>query len=119
MDSTPPSPIVRAAPMRAAGPGCGQLLLPSGSGVAGEPFLPAIARRGIYTTPLLWGAQNDDVAAFATLCGGSQAGAPVAAQHGVDGRLSQAALEPQPLGAQALSLFAQGLGHRAAQSSLE
>src|ERR1035441_4868926 len=118
MDPTPPSSIVRAAPMCAAGPGCGHLLLPSGAGVGGEPFLPAIAGRGIYTAPILWRAQNDDVAAFAALCGGSQAGASVAAKHGFDGRLSQAALEPQSLGAQALSLFAQRFGSRAAQSSL-
>ena len=72
--------------MRAAGPGCGQLLLPSGPGVGGEPFLPAIAGRGIYTTPFLRRAQNDDVAAFAALCGGSQAGAAAVASHGFDGR---------------------------------
>src|SRR5208282_6245833 len=118
MDPTSPSSIVRAAPMRAAGPGCGQLLLPSGPGVGGESFLPAIVGRGIYTTPILWRAQNDHVAASATLCRGSQAGAAAVAGHGFDGRLSQAAFESQPLGAQAVSLFAQGSGHRASQSSL-
>ena len=40
-------------------PGGGQLLLPSGPGVGGEPFLPAIAGRGIYATPFLRRAQND------------------------------------------------------------
>jgi hypothetical protein len=107
MDPTPPSSIVRAEPMRADGLGCGQLLLPRGPGVGGEPFLPAIAGRGIYTTPVLRRAQNDDVAAFAALRGGSQTGAPVAAEHGSDGGLSQAALESQSIGAQAFPLFAQ------------
>src|SRR5208282_6297665 len=107
MDSTPSFSIVRAAPMRVAGPGCGQLLLPSGPGVGGEPFLSAIAGRGIYTTPLLRGAQNDHVAALAALCGGTQTGAAAAAGHGFDGRLSQAAFESQSLGAQAFPEFAQ------------
>jgi len=49
--SNPPSPIVRAAPMRAAGPGRSQLLLPARRGDAGEPFLPAIAGRGVHPTP--------------------------------------------------------------------
>jgi hypothetical protein len=119
MDPTPPSSIVRAAPMRAAGPGSGQLLLPGRSRVGGEPFLPAIAGRGIYTTPLLRGAQNDGVAALATLCGGSQTGAAAAASHGFDGRLCQTAFESQSLGAQAFPLFTEGFGHRTAQSSLE
>jgi hypothetical protein len=119
MDPTPPSPVVRAAPMRAAGPGCGQLLLPGGSGVGGEPFLSAIAGRGIYAPSLLRGAQNDGLAALAALRGGAKAGAAAVAGHGFDGGLSQAAFESQPLGTQAVSLFAQGLGHRAAQSSLE
>src|SRR5208283_1707219 len=57
--------------------------------------------------------------ALAALCGGSQTGAAAVAGHGFDGRLSQAAFESQPLGAQAFPVFAEGFGHRAAQSSLE
>src|ERR1017187_715727 len=110
MDPTQTSTLVIAPPMRPAGPGCGQLLLPAGPGVGGEPFLPTIAGRGIHLPPLLRRAQNDGLAALAGPCGGSQAGAPTPAGHGVDGRLSQATFELQPLGAPALSLSTQGFG---------
>ena len=119
MDSTPPSRIIRAEPVRAAGPGAGQLLLPSGAGVGGEPGLSALAGRGIYPASVLWGAQNDGLAAVAGPCGGAQTGAATAAGHGFDGGVSQAPLEPQPLGPPAVSLFVEGVGHRAAQPSLE
>src|ERR1035437_7777448 len=119
MDPTQTSTLVSAPPMRPAGPGCGQLLLPTGPGVGGEPLLPAIVGRGIYPPSLLWRAQNDGLAAHAAPCGGSQAGAAPAAGHGFDGRLSQAPFELQPIGPQAISLFAEELGHRATQSSLE
>src|SRR6266852_4109880 len=100
MDPTPTSTFVSAPPMRAAGPGCGQLLLPSDTGVGGKPFLPAIAGRGIYPPSLLRGAQDDDLATIAAPCRGSQAGAAPAAGRGFDGRLSQTAFESQPPGAQ-------------------
>src|ERR1700756_1618739 len=107
MDPAPIKTPVRAPPMRAAGPGPGQLLLPGGAGVGAEPPVPALAGRGIYPPSILRGAQDDGVAAPATPCGGSQAGAAPVAEHGVNGRLSQAALEPESPGAQALSLSAQ------------
>src|SRR5258708_35860853 len=118
MDPTQTSRLVSAPPMRAAGPGCGQLLLPSDTGVGRKPFLPAIAGRGIYPPSLLRRAQDDGLATIAAPCSGSQAGAAPAAGHGFDGRLSQAAFEPQLPGAQAVSLFVDRLGHRSAHSSL-
>src|ERR1017187_5315445 len=104
MDPTPPSSVVRAAPVCIAGPGCGQLLLPRRFGVGGEPFLPAAVGRGIYAPSLLRRAQNDGLAALAALRGGSQAGAAAAAGNGFDGHLSQTAFGSQPAGAQAIPL---------------
>ena len=101
MDSTQTSTVVSAPPMRPVGASRGQLLLPSCPGVGGEPFLPAFAGRGIYPPSVLRRAQNDRLAAITVLCGGSQAGAPTLAGHGVDGHLSQAAFEFQSRGAQA------------------
>src|SRR5208283_3126543 len=119
MDSTHPSRFDRAAAMRPAGLGGGELLLPSRSGVGGEPFISAIVGRGIYAASLLRGAQDDRLAAFTTPCGGPQTGAAPVAGDGFDGRVSQTAVELQSLGAPAFSVFAQRVGHRAAQSSLE
>ena len=98
MGPAPPSPVVRAAPMRAAGPGAGQLLLPRHPGVGREPVPPTPAGRGIYPASLLWGAQNDGLAALAAAGGGAQARALPAACPGPAGRVSPAALKPQPLG---------------------
>src|SRR4051812_20551579 len=119
MDSTQTFTAVDPAAMWLVRNGNSQLLLPGGARVSGEPLLPALARRGVYAASLLWRAQNDVLAAIAALCGGTQAGAPIAASHGLDGRLSQATFESQSLAPQAVSLLVEGVGHRAAQSSLE
>src|SRR6266581_4919700 len=119
MDSTQTFTAVGPAAMCLIGNGGGQLLLPGGARVGGEPSLPALARRGVYAASFLWRAQNDGLVAIAALCGGTKAGAAIAASHGFDGCLSQATFESQSLAPQALSLLVEGVGHRAAQSSLE
>src|SRR5271165_816046 len=119
MDSSPPSTIVSASPVRAPGPAPCQLLLPSDTRVGPEPVLPAIAGRRIYPASLLRRAQNDGVATVAAACGGTQTGAAPAASNGANGRLSQTPIEPQPGGAQAVPLSIERPGHRAPQPGLE
>src|SRR5258707_11301620 len=105
MDPSQKFTVVGEAPVRSAGPGFGQLLLPTGSRVRREPLLSAFARRGIHSASFLRRAQNDGLAAITTLCGGAQACATAVASNGFDGGLSQATFELQPTGTQALSLF--------------
>src|SRR3974390_406323 len=119
MDSSPTPTVVSASAMRTAGSGCGQLLLPREAGVGGESLLPAIARRGIYPSSLLRRAQDDALAALAAPCSGSQTSASSVAGDGFDGRLSQAAFEPQSSSPQAFSVSAQGRSDRATQPGLE
>src|SRR5271169_5636097 len=119
MDPSPKFTVVGEAPVRAAGPGFGQLLLPAGPRVRREPLLSAFARRGIHSASFLRRAQNDGLAAITTLCGGAEASAAALTGDGFDGGVSQATFELQSTGPQALSLFAQRHGYRAAQSSLE
>src|SRR5665647_786798 len=119
MDHSQTFPVVGAVPVPIAGPGTSQLLLPGGAGVGGESALPGIAGSGVYGSSLLRGAKDDDRIAAQRLCSGSQEGAPPAPFDGSDGGVSQTPFEPQSIGSSAISLSAQGGGHRASQSSLE
>src|ERR1017187_2734017 len=119
MDSTPPSPIVREPAVPASGPGHVQLLLRGQAGVGAEPAVHALVGRGIHATPFLRGAQNDRLVAAAGSGGGLGSSAAFTPGHGLDGRLCQAALEPQSSGPQAFSLSAEGSGDRATQSGVE
>ena len=92
MDQSPPSAVVGSAPMRTLGLGVGQLLLCAATGVGAEPVLPENVGRGVHAASLLWGAQDDGVAAATRPWRGSQAGAAFTPGDGIDGGLCQAAV---------------------------
>src|ERR1051325_10528716 len=119
MDQSHPCTVVGATAMPTAGPGSGDLLLPGPAGVAGESALHALAGPGVYRSALLRRAQDDGRLAAPGLRGGTQTGEASAAGHGVDGGVSQAPPEPEPISAQALSVSVEGRGHRASQPGLE
>src|ERR1044071_4556272 len=119
MDSSQTFTVVSAKAVQAAGLSASQLLLPSATGVGGESALHALVGSGVYRAAVLRSPENDGGLAAPRLFGGSPAGAAPVARDGIDGPFPQAAFEPQSVGAQAISLFAQRLGDRAAQSSLE
>src|SRR5258705_13174020 len=98
MDHSQTSPVVGAAAVPIAGPGCGQLLLPGRAGVSGESALPAIAGPGVHPTSVLRSAEDDGLVAATGLCGGAQAGASPAPRDGTDGGISQTAFEPEFIG---------------------
>src|SRR6266581_3033603 len=112
MDSSQTFTVVSATAVQAARLSAGQLLLPRSTGVGGESALHAIVGSGVYRAAVLRSPENDGGLAAPRLFGGAQASAATVARDGIDGRLPQAAFEPQSVGAQAISLFAQRLGDR-------
>src|SRR6266576_5481501 len=119
MDQSPPSAVVGPAPMRTLGLGAGQLLLCAATGVGAEPVLPENVGRGVHAASLLWGAQDDGVAAATRPWRGAQAGAAFTPDDGIDGGLCQAAFESKPAVSPAFSVSVEGRGHCPAQPSVE
>jgi hypothetical protein len=119
MDPTRPSSHLRRPAVPTAGLGPLQLLLSSSTDLGGESALPTFAGRGVYAASFLWRGEADLLAAGSGLRYRAQARATAATRVGLDGGLSQTALELELAGTQTIPLLITGHKYRTPQPSLE